>query len=116
MACLHGIHRLVRLPVPTPKYYCSYREISTSIEQVAKLVTLQSHNSQDALVAQAKSFIETTVTTYANNGFIMQFFKVGFLTNVLFPFSRTTAASRSKCLPCSQGNYRRERKGGTGSR
>ncbi|KAJ7774577.1 hypothetical protein DFH07DRAFT_865871 [Mycena maculata] len=33
------------------------------------------HNSQDALVAQAKSFIETTVTTYANNGFIMNLFK-----------------------------------------
>ncbi|KAJ6596919.1 hypothetical protein DFH09DRAFT_972654 [Mycena vulgaris] len=49
--------------------------IYTSIEQVAKLVTLQSHNSQDALVAQAKSFVETTITTYANNGFIMHLFK-----------------------------------------
>jgi hypothetical protein len=54
------------------------RHISTSIEQVAKLIILQTHNSQDALVAQAKSFIQTTVTTYANNGFIMNFFKVNF--------------------------------------
>ncbi|KAF7338262.1 hypothetical protein MVEN_02051500 [Mycena venus] len=44
--------------------------IYTSIEQTARLVEQQSHNSQDALVAQAKSFIQTTVTTYANNGFI----------------------------------------------
>ncbi|KAJ7111596.1 hypothetical protein C8R43DRAFT_935944 [Mycena crocata] len=49
--------------------------IYSSIEQVAKLTILQSHNSQDALVAQAKAFIENTVSTYANNGFIMQFFK-----------------------------------------
>ncbi|KAF7363482.1 hypothetical protein MSAN_01004100 [Mycena sanguinolenta] len=49
--------------------------IYTSIEQIAKLIDLQSHNSQDALVAQAKSFIQSTVTTYANNGFIMNLFK-----------------------------------------
>ncbi|KAJ7285806.1 hypothetical protein C8J57DRAFT_1431486 [Mycena rebaudengoi] len=42
---------------------------------VAKLITLQSHNSQDALVAQAKLFIETTLTTYATNGFLMHLFK-----------------------------------------
>ncbi|KAJ7774854.1 hypothetical protein B0H16DRAFT_1508657 [Mycena metata] len=49
--------------------------IYTSIEQVSRLIMLQSHHSQDSLVAQAKSFIETTVTTYANNGFIMNLFK-----------------------------------------
>lgn len=49
--------------------------VYSSIEQVTKLITLQSHNSQDALVAQAKSFIETTITAYANNGFVVNLFK-----------------------------------------
>ncbi|KAJ6630829.1 hypothetical protein B0H10DRAFT_1938967 [Mycena sp. CBHHK59/15] len=49
--------------------------VYTSIEQVGKLIISQSHNSQDALVAQAKSFIETTFTTYASNGFAMNLFK-----------------------------------------
>ncbi|KAJ7632645.1 hypothetical protein FB45DRAFT_913016 [Roridomyces roridus] len=49
--------------------------IYTSIEQVVKLIVLQSYNSQDALVAQAKSFIVTIITTYANNGFVINLFK-----------------------------------------
>ncbi|KAK0197058.1 hypothetical protein F5146DRAFT_1099379 [Armillaria mellea] len=39
-----------------------------AIEQVAKLVASQSHLSQDALVAQGKAFIESTLVTYCNNG------------------------------------------------
>ncbi|KAJ7219313.1 hypothetical protein GGX14DRAFT_435653 [Mycena pura] len=50
--------------------------VYTSIEQVAKLVALQSHNSQDALVAQAKSFIDNTITTYASNGFVSNLFSL----------------------------------------
>ncbi|KAJ7109404.1 hypothetical protein C8R44DRAFT_286771 [Mycena epipterygia] len=67
--------------------------VYTSIEQVAKLVTLQSHNSQDALVAQAKSFIEITVTTYANNGFIMQLFKRRLDRNVFHVLKEITDAN-----------------------
>ncbi|KAJ7235476.1 hypothetical protein B0H12DRAFT_1141671 [Mycena haematopus] len=64
--------------------------IYTSIEQTAKLIELQSHNSQDALVAQAKSFIQTTVTTYANNGFIVNFFKRRLDRNVFFVLKEIT--------------------------
>ncbi|KAK0459777.1 uncharacterized protein EV420DRAFT_1620288 [Desarmillaria tabescens] len=39
-----------------------------AIEQVAKLIASQSHLSQDALVAQGKAFIESTLVTYCNNG------------------------------------------------
>ncbi|KAJ7452375.1 hypothetical protein B0H11DRAFT_2327847, partial [Mycena galericulata] len=67
--------------------------IYTSVEQVAKLVLLQSHNSQDALVAQAKSFIETTVTTYANNGFVMNLFKRRLDRNVFLVLKEITDAN-----------------------
>ncbi|KAJ7172445.1 hypothetical protein C8R46DRAFT_894477, partial [Mycena filopes] len=66
--------------------------IYTSIEQVAKLIVLQSHHSQDALVAQAKSFIETTVTTYANNGFVMNLFKRRLDKNVFVVLKEITDA------------------------
>ncbi|KAK7019346.1 hypothetical protein R3P38DRAFT_2978554 [Favolaschia claudopus] len=49
--------------------------IYSSIEQATKLIELQSHNTQDALVAQAKSFIQNTITTYATNGFVLNLFK-----------------------------------------
>ncbi|KAJ6502509.1 hypothetical protein C8R45DRAFT_976826 [Mycena sanguinolenta] len=64
--------------------------IYTSIEQIAKLIDLQSHNSQDALVAQAKSFILSTVTTYANNGFIANLFKRRLDRNVFFVLKEVT--------------------------
>ncbi|KAJ7128150.1 hypothetical protein C8R43DRAFT_957635 [Mycena crocata] len=54
----HGVYKAMA---------CLYR-----LYLVAKLIILQSHNIQDALVAQAKAFIENTVS---NNGFIMQLFK-----------------------------------------
>ncbi|KAJ7063344.1 hypothetical protein C8F01DRAFT_1132647 [Mycena amicta] len=47
----------------------------SSIEQVSKLVMLQSHNSQDALVSQARSFIEYSITQYEHTGFISSLFK-----------------------------------------
>ncbi|KAJ7449837.1 hypothetical protein FB451DRAFT_1286715 [Mycena latifolia] len=67
--------------------------VYTSIEQVTKLITLQSHNSQDALVAQARSFIETTITTYANNGFVMHLFKRRLDRNVFQVLKEITDAS-----------------------
>ncbi|KAK7020581.1 hypothetical protein R3P38DRAFT_3272569 [Favolaschia claudopus] len=62
LACLHGFSYLVCSPF-------------SSIEQATKLIELQSHNTQDALVAQAKSFIQNTITTYATNGFVLNLFK-----------------------------------------
>jgi hypothetical protein len=76
MAGVHRIHHVVRCSRSHIIGRTEYCRFSTSIEQIAKLIELQSHNSQDALVAQAKAFIQTTITTYANNGFIVNFFKV----------------------------------------
>ncbi|KAJ7685226.1 hypothetical protein DFH06DRAFT_1157872 [Mycena polygramma] len=77
----------------------------TSIEQVAKLIMLQSHNSQDALVAQAKSFIQTTVTTYANNGFIAHLFKRRLDRNVFLVVKEITDAD-ARLTPASEENLR----------
>lgn len=37
---------------------------SIALEQVVKLIVSQSHTSQDALVAQAKAFVESTLVAY----------------------------------------------------
>ncbi|KAJ7709877.1 hypothetical protein B0H17DRAFT_1029591 [Mycena rosella] len=67
--------------------------VYTSIEQVTKLITLQSRHNQDALVAQAKLFIETTITTYANNGFVMHLFKRRLDRNVFHVLKEITDAN-----------------------
>ncbi|KAF9464728.1 hypothetical protein BDZ94DRAFT_1255766 [Collybia nuda] len=49
--------------------------IYTSIESVVKLIASQHHHGQDALTTQAKSFVEATLTTYAQNGLFINLLK-----------------------------------------
>ncbi|KAF7323012.1 hypothetical protein HMN09_00080900 [Mycena chlorophos] len=63
-----------------------------SIEQVSKLVLQQSHNTQDALVTQARSFVEYCITQYENTGFISSLFKRRLDQNVLLVLKEITDA------------------------
>ncbi|PFH54331.1 hypothetical protein AMATHDRAFT_38260 [Amanita thiersii Skay4041] len=45
------------------------------IEQIAKLIASESHHGSDALVAQARSFLENTLTMYASNGLFSNLLK-----------------------------------------
>ncbi|KAF7294902.1 hypothetical protein MIND_01028100 [Mycena indigotica] len=73
----------------------------TSIEQVSKLVMLQSHNTQDALVSQAKSFVEYSITQYERTGFISSLFKRRLDKDVLLVFKEITDA-KARLAPQSE--------------
>ncbi|CAK5277405.1 unnamed protein product [Mycena citricolor] len=49
--------------------------VYTSVEQACKLIAMQPHSPQDALVGQAKAFVGSTLTMYASNGFVATLFK-----------------------------------------
>ncbi|KAF5380960.1 hypothetical protein D9615_003973 [Tricholomella constricta] len=49
--------------------------IYTAIESVATLVASQHQRGQDALAAQAKTFLDTTLTKYAQNGLFISLLK-----------------------------------------
>ncbi|GLB34930.1 putative response to drug [Lyophyllum shimeji] len=49
--------------------------IYTAVESVAKLVASQHQHGQDALVAQAKAFLDTTLTKYSQNGLFTNLLK-----------------------------------------
>ncbi|KAF7304918.1 hypothetical protein MKEN_01206100 [Mycena kentingensis (nom. inval.)] len=62
----------------------------TSVERVSKLIVSQSHNSQDALVAQARSFMEYSVIQYENTGFIFNLLKRRLDRNVFIVLKEIT--------------------------
>ncbi|RDB21389.1 hypothetical protein Hypma_011626 [Hypsizygus marmoreus] len=49
--------------------------VYTTIESAARLIASQNHHGQDALAAQAQSLIDTTLTTYAQNGLFTNLLK-----------------------------------------
>ncbi|KAK0210802.1 hypothetical protein DFS33DRAFT_1251098 [Desarmillaria ectypa] len=76
-----------------------------AIEQVAKLIASQSHLSQDALVAQGKAFIESTLVTYCNNGIFTGLIRRD-LDPEIFVILKQVADANAKASPKPSSNLR----------
>ncbi|KAF8077923.1 hypothetical protein FPV67DRAFT_1403007 [Lyophyllum atratum] len=79
--------------------------VYTAIESVAKLVASQHQHGQDALTAQAKTFMDTTLTKYAQNGLFTNLLKRP-LDREFFVVLKQVADSNAKNNPIAPQTLR----------